>query len=114
VKKLLLLFFNLYTSCITSIFAWTWTLFGKYTNPFNISTKIKFDLPIRGGVETQYLASLKIFDINGHEIATLVNETLQPGTYEVEWNAENFSSGIYLYQLKSENFIKTKKMLFVK
>jgi hypothetical protein len=63
--------------------------------------------------------SLKVFDILGNEIATLVNEEKQPGTYEVEFNiyfdeGRNLSSGIYFYQLQAGEFIQTKKMILLK
>jgi hypothetical protein len=93
-----------------------YSLSQNYPNPFNPTTKIKFSIPVetaplRGG---QYLASLKIFDINGREVSTLVSESLQPGTYEVEWNAANFPSGIYFYSLKSGIFSETRRMILLK
>jgi hypothetical protein len=88
----------------------------NYPNPFNAVTKIRFDvsghppyLPSKGEVVT-----LKIFDIIGREIQTLVNEQLQPGTYEVMFDGSNLASGIYFYQLKSENFSETKKLIITK
>jgi hypothetical protein len=81
-----------------------YALYQNYPNPFNPITKIKFDIPLlnpplakggRGGV------SLKIFNILGKEVATLVNENLQPGSYEVSFNGVNLSSGIYFYKLTS-------------
>jgi hypothetical protein len=59
-------------------------------------------------------AALKIFDILGREIRTLVNENLQPGTYEITFDAENISSGIYFYKLSTGVFSDTKRMLLVK
>ena len=94
-------------------------LYQNYPNPFNPSTKIKFDIAnnplLRGvgearGVYTQ----LKIYDITGREIQTLVNEQLSPGSYEVTFDGTNFSSGIYFYQLNTGNFTETKKMLLIK
>ena len=93
-------------------------LFQNYPNPFNPSTKIKFSIPsitppfTKGGQGG--LTSLKIYDILGREVATLVNESLQPGTYEVEWNACNFASGIYFYKFTSGEFVQTRKMILVK
>ena len=91
-------------------------LYQNYPNPFNAVTKIRFDvsghppyLPSKGEVVT-----LKIFDIIGREIQTLVNEQLQPGTYEVMFDGSNLASGIYFYQLKSENFSETKKLIITK
>jgi hypothetical protein len=80
----------------------------NYPNPFNPSTKIKFDIP-KGS-----LVKLKIYDILGREVATLVNEKLNPGTYEYEWNGINLSSGVYFYKLEAENFIQTKRMVLIK
>jgi hypothetical protein len=60
------------------------------------------------------LTTLKVYDILGREIQTLVNEKLNPGTYEVTFDGSNLASGIYFYQLKSGNFIETKKMLLIK
>ena len=57
---------------------------------------------------------LKIFDILGNEITTLVNQQLQPGSYEVEWNASNYPSGVYFYKIKTEGFTQTKKLMLIK
>ncbi len=96
-------------------------LLQNYPNPFNPSTVISYRLPVRSFV------SLKIYDILGNEIATLVNEEKQPGSYEVEFDVAQYSnlssgsstrvsyaSGVYLYQLKAGSFIQTKKMVFIK
>jgi hypothetical protein len=60
------------------------------------------------------MVSLKIFDITGREIQTLVNEELKPGTYEVSFDGSNLPSGIYFYQLRSGDFIETKKLVLLK
>ena len=86
----------------------TFLLSQNYPNPFNPSTKISWQSPA-GGVQT-----LKIYDVLGNEVATLVNEYKPAGSYEVEWNAGDFPSGIYFYQLKTENYIETKKMILLK
>jgi len=90
------------------------SLFQNYPNPFNPVTKIKFDIaPLSrgaGGV----LTYLKIYDITGREIQTLVNEKLNPGTYEVTFDGSNFASGVYFYQLRSGDFINTKKFILLK
>jgi len=80
----------------------------NYPNPFNPTTKIHFETVSLGKV------SLKIYDILGREVSTLVNEELNPGTYEVNWDAGNFASGIYLYKLSADDFIQVKKMVLVK
>jgi hypothetical protein len=89
-------------------------LYQNYPNPFNPTTKIKFNISFNSGVETQHLTTLKIFDINGREVATLVNESLQPGTYEVTFDGSNLPSGIYFYKLSAGDFVSTKKLILLK
>jgi photosystem II stability/assembly factor-like uncharacterized protein len=88
----------------------------NYPNPFNPNTKIKFSIPPLRGVRG--VTKLAIYDILGREVAVLVNEELSPGTYEVEWSAtggaDNFASGIYFYQLTTDGFSQTKKMVLIK
>jgi hypothetical protein len=60
------------------------------------------------------LVTLKVYDMLGRELATLVNEELAPGTYSVDWNASDVPSGIYFYKMTSGNFTQTKKMLLIK
>ncbi|MFH1195017.1 MAG: family 43 glycosylhydrolase [bacterium] len=93
----------------------------NYPNPFNPTTKIKFSIP---AVETPYMASLhttlKVYDVLGGEITTLVNEEQKPGVYEVEFDASSsgLSSGIYFYKLFTiggvDRFCETKKMIYLK
>ncbi len=85
----------------------------NYPNPFNPSTKIKFTIPQEVRGETRDV-TLKVYDVLGNEIATLINEEKPIGEYEVEFNGEGLTSGIYFYQLKTNNFIQTKKMLLLK
>jgi hypothetical protein len=80
----------------------------NYPNPFNPSTKIDFAIPKSANVE------IKVFDILGREVATLMNEFKHAGNYSVEFNGGNISSGVYFYTLKSGNFKDTKKMLMIK
>jgi hypothetical protein len=80
----------------------------NYPNPFNPSTVIRYQLPVNSKV------SLKIYDLLGREIATLVNEEQSAGWKEVDWNATTVASGIYFYKIQSGSFIETKKMLLVK
>ncbi len=99
------------------------TLYQNYPNPFNPSTKIKYEIPdqVRNDIR---LVTLKVYDVLGNEVATLVNEEKQPGTYEVEFsakggsasggNAYSLPSGIYFYQLKAGNYVETKKMVLIK
>jgi hypothetical protein len=86
----------------------SYSLSNNYPNPFNPSTKISWQLPVRGQV------SLKVYDVLGNEVATLVNEEKPAGIYEVAFNASDLSSGVYFYQLKTGNFISTKKMILLK
>jgi hypothetical protein len=80
----------------------------NYPNPFNPSTVISYQLPVNS------MVSLKIYDLLGREIATLVNEEQSAGWKEVKWNASAFSSGFYFYKLQTGNFVDVKKMLVVK
>ena len=80
----------------------------NFPNPFNPSTKIKYSIPQASKV------IIKVFDILGNEIETLVKEEKQTGTYEITWYAENLPSGVYFYQLKAGNFVETQKMLLLK
>jgi hypothetical protein len=83
----------------------------NYPNPFNPTTTIKYRIPDIG---TRHAVSLRIFNLLGREVATLVNENKPAGNYQVTWNASTMSSGVYFYQLKSGNFVETKKMLLLK
>ena len=93
----------------------------NYPNPFNPSTKIKFTIqtlpvssPLVKGRTKEGFVSLKVYDVLGNEIATLVNENKQAGTYEVEFNGAGLTTGIYYYRLESEGFVQTKKMILLK
>jgi len=86
-------------------------LFQNYPNPFNPVTKIKFSLPFKAGVHS---VKLKIYDVLGKEVTTLVNEQLRAGTYDVDWDASEYSSGVYYYKLTAGDFTQTKKMVILK
>jgi aminopeptidase N len=90
-------------------------LYQNYPNPFNPTTTIKFSVPglIVPGF-SQQMVTLKVFDILGSEVTTLMNEFKTPGNYEVELDGSNLTSGIYFYQLRSGNFISTKHMVLLK
>jgi hypothetical protein len=88
----------------------SYKLYQNFPNPFNPSTKIKFDIPSNVVGRT----FLSVYDITGREIQTLVNEQLQPGVYEVTFSGSNLASGIYFYQLKAGDFIQTKRMVLIK
>lgn len=86
----------------------TYVLYQNYPNPFNPRTKIKYSIPSSKNVE------IKIFDVLGNEIINLVNEYKPAGTYEIEFDANNLSSGIYFYRIISGKYFETKKMLLMK
>lgn len=83
-------------------------LHDNYPNPFNPSTTIRYSIP-----EASF-TSIKIYDVIGNEISTLVNESKLAGTYEVEFNASDLSSGIYYYNIQAGSFNETKKMILMK
>jgi len=80
----------------------------NYPNPFNPSTKIKYQIP-----NTNFVM-LKAFDVLGREVRTLVNEEMKAGSYEVTFDAENLSSGVYLYRFTTKDFVATKKLLVLR
>ena len=86
----------------------SFSLYQNYPNPFNPTTTISYQLPFNSHV------TLKVYDILGKELTTLVNEEKAPGTYRINFNAKDISSGIYFYQLKVGNFIETKKMELIR
>jgi hypothetical protein len=94
----------------------SYQLFQNYPNPFNPTTTIQYSVPV-----TQYV-SLKIYDVLGREVASLVDETRQPGTYTVRWKARGCSSGVYFYRMKAGNpsgrlgqwFVETRKLVLVR
>jgi hypothetical protein len=84
-----------------------------YPNPFNPTTKIHFNIPLLSG-EKERVISLKIYDITGKEMQTLVNEILAPGSYEIMFDGNNLSSGVYFFRITAGDFVSTKKMLMIK
>jgi hypothetical protein len=80
----------------------------NYPNPFNPATSIAYEIPNNSHVE------LKIYDMLGREISTLVNEEQNAGKHEVKFNGANLSSGVYIYRLRANNFLEIKKMMFLK
>jgi hypothetical protein len=80
----------------------------NYPNPFNPSTRIKFAVPEKSNV------LIKVYDILGSEVATLVNEEMDAGWYENNFNAAGLSSGVYLFRMEAGNFISTKKMIYLR
>ncbi len=84
------------------------SLSQNYPNPFNPSTKFELRIAKFGFVK------VTVYDVLGRVAAVLVNENLKPGTYNVDWNAANYSSGIYFYKMTAVNFTETKKMMLLK
>ncbi len=80
----------------------------NYPNPFNPVTVIKFKVP------SSQLMTLKIYDLLGREVATMVNEEKQPGSYEVKFDGSNLASGTYFYRLQAGSFVQVKKMMLIK
>lgn len=109
-------YFGLYNSDLlvginptqTSSVADVYKLHNNYPNPFNPETNIEFQI---AGIEH---VQLKVYDVTGKEVANLVNQKMNPGTYSVKFNASNLNSGIYFYTLTAGSFRETKKMILVK
>lgn len=80
----------------------------NFPNPFNPSCKIRYSIPIQTEVE------LKVFDVRGNEVSTLVSEYQTPGNYEINFNVSNLGTGVYLYQIRAGSFRESKKMLLIK
>lgn len=93
---------------ITGVIPAEFKLYSNYPNPFNPTSKIKFDLPKNSFVK------INIFDINGRVVNELVNENLQAGSYETEFSGTNLSSGIYYYRIEAGSFSESKKMILIK
>jgi len=96
------------TTTLPTVIPTAYMLFQNYPNPFNPSTQIRYDLP------EQAFVTLKVFDILGREVQTLVDRQQQAGRYEVPFDARNVSSGVYFYQLRANGFQETKRMIIVR
>lgn len=83
-------------------------LHQNYPNPFNPSTSIKFEIPVSSQVK------LKVYNSLGKEVASLINENLTAGVYNLDFNAVNLASGVYIYKLETDNFMDVKKMMLLK
>ncbi len=88
-------------------------LYQNYPNPFNPNTKIRFSLPIDEKQKMQNV-SLRVYDILGKQIAELINDEMESGSYEIEFDGSALSSGVYFYKLSTPNYSKTKSMLMLK
>ena len=107
--------YNTISSVVEENIPEAFVLYQNYPNPFNPSTKIKFTILNNTALEeATNPVSLKVYDILGNEIATLINQLLPAGEYEVEFNGENLTSGIYFNKLQAGNFMGTKKMILLK
>jgi len=100
-------------SQITSEVPDEFSLGQNYPNPFNSSSKFKFEISRHGGSSTSDVKVL-VYDITGRLIQTLVNEELQPGSYEVMFDGSELNSGVYFYQLTAGSYKETKKMILMK
>jgi hypothetical protein len=80
----------------------------NYPNPFNPTTNIQFNLP------HQALVTMRIYNILGQEISTLINKEMESGIHKITWDATNLAAGPYFYVIHADNFFETKKMLFIK
>ena len=86
----------------------SFNLYQNYPNPFNPATNLKFDIPKSGNVR------ISVYDITGKLVTELLNQNLSPGTYETNWNAKGYASGVYFYSMEAEGFKETRKMLLIK
>ena len=86
----------------------SYKLYQSYPNPFNPTTTISYSIPKRG------LVQLKVYDILGKEVATLVNEEKPAGKYSVKFNGSNLPSGVYFYTLRVNNLVQSRKMILLR
>lgn len=86
-------------------------LYQNFPNPFNPTTKIKFDLPI---ADMNSKVQLRLYDLEGKEVELLYNENYFPGSHEIDLNADNLASGVYFYKITAGNFVQTNKMIIIK
>jgi hypothetical protein len=96
------------TSVVETYIPDHYSLCQNYPNPFNPITNISFSIPTRSFV------SIRVFDLLGREVSTIVSEQIPAGNYTRQWNAANFPSGVYFYHLKAGSFTETKKLLLLK
>jgi Tol biopolymer transport system component len=89
-------------------------LYQNYPNPFNPATKIKFELGQTDNGKQKTVTRLVVYDISGKAVQTLLNEMLPPGVYEVDFNGNLLSSGVYFYKLSSGKFSETKRFILLK
>jgi hypothetical protein len=93
---------------IKNVLPESYHLYQNYPNPFNPTTTISFDLPIAGN------ARIDIFNPIGQMVKTVLNRDLTPGSHSISFDASQFPSGLYFYQLRTKNFFEAKKMIYLK
>jgi len=93
---------------LSSVLPSSYSLYQNYPNPFNPTTNIKFDIVKNGNVK------IVVYNSLGKQVSELVNSSMQPGSYEVNFDATNFASGIYYYRISTNDFTNVKKMLLIK
>ena len=87
----------------------------NYPNPFNPNTTIKYSIPfVASSFRSSVNVTMKVYDILGKEVATLVNKEQQPGSYAVKFNASDLPSGMYVYRINAGNFSDVRKMILLK
>ncbi|MCZ6703734.1 MAG: T9SS type A sorting domain-containing protein, partial [Ignavibacteria bacterium] len=90
------------------VYSYNYSLSQNYPNPFNPVTKIKYSVP------SSEIVQIKVFDVLGTEIKTLLNEYKQSGSYEIEFDASSLPSGVYFYRVISGSYSETKKMILLR
>jgi hypothetical protein len=93
---------------LSEILPTEFALMQNYPNPFNPSTTIRYDVPKETNV------TLKIYDIMGREVAELVNQRHDAGAYQIAWNANGMTSGVYFYRISAGDFTSVRKLILMK
>jgi hypothetical protein len=110
-----IVFVDVLTSVADEKLPTIFALYQNYPNPFNPTTVIRYQLPNVGREAfSTYKVSLKIYNLLGQEVVTLVNENKHAGEYTIQWNAEGLTSGVYFCRLQSEKYMETKKLLLLR
>lgn len=91
----------------------SFSLEQNYPNPFNALTKIKFRIP-GNSLDTKKFVSVNVYNVLGNEVAVLVNDFMEAGLHEIDFNAEGLPGGVYMYRLEADNFSETKKLIYLK
>lgn len=88
-------------------------LYQNYPNPFNPTTKIRYAIPLLREDERKMFVTLKLYDLLGNEVMTLLNEEKSPGNYEIEFDASGLASGVYMYKMQGGSFTESRKMVLL-